>query len=103
MSRIVSARCTEPGCAVRFRSGADRACPLHADDGDNLASRMEAFTELSAVPAPGAKDGRPSADDGQPERKGWAPSADDGASAAQTMPPSQRSRQTVNKHGIPIR
>jgi hypothetical protein len=35
---------------VRWRDGDDRACPMHAEDGDNLAARMEAFAELSAPP-----------------------------------------------------
>jgi hypothetical protein len=30
-------------------------CALHAEDGDNLASRMERFADLSAVP--GVRDG----------------------------------------------
>jgi hypothetical protein len=44
-------RCLEPGCVVRYRAGPDRFCAMHGQDGDNLASRMEAFAALSAVPA----------------------------------------------------
>jgi hypothetical protein len=63
------ARCAEPGCPVRYRNGGDRLCALHAQDGgDTLASRMQAFEALSAIP--GAQDGDPGAHDGDPGRSG---------------------------------
>jgi hypothetical protein len=49
---------------------------MHAEDGDNLASRMEAFAELSAVP----------------ERSDGA-SADGGGNG----------KQKVNRHGVAVR
>jgi hypothetical protein len=39
-----------PGCPTRYRSGADRPCPMHVEDGDTLAARMAAFADLAAPP-----------------------------------------------------
>lgn len=43
-------RCTEPGCFVRYRTGADRPCPMHQEDGDTLTARMEAMTAVMGAP-----------------------------------------------------
>ena len=52
----VTPRCIVRGCPVRYRSGADRPCAIHLEDGDTLAARMEAFTAMSALPGGRADD-----------------------------------------------
>lgn len=51
-------RCTEPSCAVRYRGGPDRACPLHVDEMAELAARMDAAADgLMAAQASAMADG----------------------------------------------
>ena len=63
-----AARCIQRSCPVRFRTGTDRACPLHADQDseDTLLKRMAAFTAMAAIPGEReANDGAPGSGDGQ--------------------------------------
>lgn len=51
-------RCAYRGCAVRFRHGPDRLCPMHtADSSDTMLARMVAFDSLSAIPGEREADG----------------------------------------------
>ena len=60
------ARCSERSCPVRYRSGPDRPCPLHAGDGgDTLAARMAAYgAVLQAAPGCTLSDADGVGDDG---------------------------------------
>jgi len=50
-------RCTFRGCAVRYRGGISRLCPMHENqDGDSLLARMKAYG-LADVPGQRWPDG----------------------------------------------
>ena len=50
-------RCSEPGCPVRYRFGADRLCRDHRpDDDDTTTGRMSRYADVM-VTTPGEHDG----------------------------------------------
>ena len=52
-------RCTMPGCPVRYRSGSDRPCRGHLDDGDPGERAARLGVLMLAVPGDDDDDGQP--------------------------------------------
>jgi hypothetical protein len=51
------ARCIMPGCPWRWRSGPDRPCATHQDDGRDLARAAEALGIVMTAPPGERQDG----------------------------------------------